>query len=99
MRQRYREGQEDQLGALGLVVNMVVLWNTRYMDKAITQLKMEGVVIKDEDVARLSPLGFSHINMQGRYEFKLAESLAVDCDHCATVANQTAKNVELEATY
>ena len=26
--QRYREGQEDQLNALGLVVNMVVLWNT-----------------------------------------------------------------------
>ena len=28
LRQRYREGQEDQLGALGLVVNLVVLWNT-----------------------------------------------------------------------
>ena len=25
------EGQEDQLGALGLVVNTIVLWNTRYM--------------------------------------------------------------------
>jgi hypothetical protein len=32
LRQRYREGQEDQLGALGLVVNALVLWNTRYMD-------------------------------------------------------------------
>ena len=28
VRQRYREGQEDQLGALGLVVNVLVLWNT-----------------------------------------------------------------------
>ena len=28
LRQRYREGQEDQLGALGLVVNAIVLWNT-----------------------------------------------------------------------
>jgi TnpA family transposase len=26
--EHYREGQEDQLGALGLVVNMIVLWNT-----------------------------------------------------------------------
>ncbi len=25
---RYREGQEDQLGALGLVTNAVILWNT-----------------------------------------------------------------------
>ena len=28
LRQRYREGQEDQLGALGLAVNVIVLWNT-----------------------------------------------------------------------
>jgi TnpA family transposase len=32
LRQRYREGQEDQLGTLGLVVNMIVLWNTLYID-------------------------------------------------------------------
>lgn len=30
IRKRYREGQEDQLGALGLVTNAVVLWNTLY---------------------------------------------------------------------
>ena len=28
LRQRYREGQEDQLGALGLLVNVIVLWNS-----------------------------------------------------------------------
>ena len=27
LRQHYREGQEDQLGALRLVVNAIVLWN------------------------------------------------------------------------
>src|SRR6266487_1823927 len=27
LRQRYRQGQEDQLGVLGLVVNMITLWN------------------------------------------------------------------------
>jgi TnpA family transposase len=31
-RQRYGEGQEDRLGALGLVVDAVVLWNTRYLE-------------------------------------------------------------------
>ncbi len=35
LRQRYREGKEDQLGALGLVVNAVVLWNTRYLDAGV----------------------------------------------------------------
>lgn len=35
LRQHYREGQEDQLGALGLVVSIIVLWNTLYMQAAI----------------------------------------------------------------
>ena len=39
LRQRYREGQEDQLGALGLVVNAVILWNTIYMDAALDELR------------------------------------------------------------
>ncbi len=74
VRQRYREGQEDQLGALGLVVNVLVLWNTRYMNAAIEQLRTT-TQINQEDLARLSPLGFKHINMLGRYQFSLAEPL------------------------
>ena len=42
LRQRYKEGQEDQLGALGLVVNAIVLWNTRYMDAVLRQLQADG---------------------------------------------------------
>jgi TnpA family transposase len=42
LRQRYRESQEDQLGALGLVLNVIVLWNTIYMDAALSQLRAEG---------------------------------------------------------
>ena len=55
VRQRYREGQEEQLGTLGLVVNVLVLWNTYYMDAAINQLHSSGWEIFDEDLARLSP--------------------------------------------
>jgi TnpA family transposase len=76
LRQRYREGQEDQLGALGLVVNVIVLWNTIYMDAALNQLRGEGFDVRDEDVARLSPLGFDHINMLGRYAFILPDQIA-----------------------
>jgi TnpA family transposase len=76
LRQRYREGQEDQLGALGLVVNAIVLWNTIYMEAALQQLRDEGVEVRDEDVARLSPLVHRHINFQGRYSFALTESVA-----------------------
>ena len=76
LRQRYREGQEDQLGSLGLVVNVIVLWNTIYMDAAPNQLRADGFDVCDEDVARLSPLGFDHINMLGRYAFILSDQLA-----------------------
>jgi len=69
LRQRYREGQEDQLGALGLVLNAVVLWNTRYMDAALSALRVSGYSVRDEDVARLAPLGFRHITFLGRYTF------------------------------
>ena len=74
LRQRYREGQEDQLGALGLVVNLVVLWNTIYMDAAVRELRAEGHEVRAEDVARLSPLGHKHVNMLGRYAFTLPEA-------------------------
>ena len=69
LRQRYREGQEDQLGALGLVVNMIALWNTRYMEASLARLRAAGAEVRSEDVQRLSPLGHEHINLLGRYYF------------------------------
>jgi Tn3 transposase DDE domain len=42
LRQRYREGPEDQLGAPGLVLKAGVLWSTRYMDAALAQLRAQG---------------------------------------------------------
>jgi hypothetical protein len=65
LRQRYREGQEDQLTALGLVVNALVLWTTRYMDAALSHLHTQGVSVKREDIARLSTMGSRHFNVLG----------------------------------
>jgi hypothetical protein len=59
-----------------LVVNAIVLWNTMYMEAALNQLRAEGMEVKPEDVARLSPLIHQHINFQGRYSFALAEAVA-----------------------
>ncbi|WP_331761108.1 Tn3 family transposase (plasmid) [Streptomyces anulatus] len=71
--QRYQDGMEDQIGALGLVLNALVLFNTRYMDAAVTQLRADGFDVRDEDVARLSPFVRHHINMLGRYSFQLPD--------------------------
>ena len=75
VRQRYRQGQEDQLGALGLVLNCVVLWNTRYLDAAVTHLKAQGRAISDDDLARLSPFIHRHVNVLGRYSFAVPEEV------------------------
>ncbi|WP_405755686.1 transposase [Streptomyces sp. NBC_01411] len=64
---------EDQIGALGLVLNALVLFNTRYMDAAVQQLREDGFDVRDEGVARLSPFARHHVNMLGRYSFQLPD--------------------------
>jgi Tn3 transposase DDE domain len=46
--------------------------------KGITEavISVEGYALKPEDVARLSPLTFDHINFLGRYAFALPDSVA-----------------------
>jgi hypothetical protein len=61
---------EDQIGALGLVLNALVRFNTRYMDAAVVQLRADGVDVRDGDVVRLSPFVRHHINMLGRYSLR-----------------------------
>ena len=75
VRQRYREGQEDQLGALGLGVNRSVRGNTSERVRARTHLRTDGYALQDADIARRSPLGNAHLNVLGRYSFTLAEPL------------------------
>ncbi len=42
------------------------------MDAAIAQLRASGQPVEREDLARLSPLGDSHLNLVGRYSFRSA---------------------------
>lgn len=75
LRHRYRQGQEEQLGALGLIVNAIVLYNTIYTQRAIDHLTGQGVTIEDADLQRLSPLATDHITLTGRYRIALPEAL------------------------
>ena len=62
---------EDQLGALGLVLNCIVLWNTVYINAALGQLRAAGYPVLDEDTIRLHPFMRLHIAVQGDYSFLL----------------------------
>ncbi|WUG91421.1 transposase (plasmid) [Streptomyces sp. NBC_00454] len=41
----------------------------RLVDGAVAQLRAEGHAIRDEDIARLSPLKHKNLNVLGRYSF------------------------------
>ncbi|GLW06955.1 hypothetical protein Misp01_20850 [Microtetraspora sp. NBRC 13810] len=45
------------------------LWTTRYIDAAVAQLQAEGHEIREEDIARLSPLKHRNVNLLGHYSF------------------------------
>ena len=65
------------MGALGLVANCIVVWNTRYMQPTLHWLETMGEDTLEADVSRLSLLKHKHINMLGRYHFEL-DDLARD---------------------
>jgi TnpA family transposase len=72
--QAYRTGQEDRLGALGLVLNSAVLRTTRCLDADVDHLRAlppeerEHDVL-DDDVALVSPLKHANLDCLGRYSF------------------------------
>ena len=76
IRQHYKKGMENQLGALGFVVNIIVLWNSLYSQAALELIEAMGDDVFAEDAARLSPLKWQHINLLGRYEFSIDPSVA-----------------------
>jgi hypothetical protein len=62
--------------ALGLVLNMIVLWNAIYIEAALNKLRKETYPVKDEGACRLSPLRHQNINMLGRYSFLMPDAVA-----------------------
>ncbi|WP_083873195.1 Tn3 family transposase [Nocardia testacea] len=73
MTRAYLDGMENQLAALGLILNCVVLWNTVYLDRALVELRAQDYPARDEDAARLSAFMRRHIRLEGHYSFALPD--------------------------
>ncbi|HEY6798466.1 MAG TPA: Tn3 family transposase [Kineosporiaceae bacterium] len=71
--QAYQAGMEDQLGALGLVLNCITLWNTLYLDHILDTLRAAGYPVRDADAARLSAYQHAHVEVHGHYSFTLPD--------------------------
>ena len=94
-RTRAKEGKlrgrefEDQLhsfSCLAILHNAVVAWNLKHIALLIEQLRAEGHIISDEDLALTSPLVRRHINPYGRYHFDLTSFKRVSLSEGPTEA-------------
>src|SRR5208283_3818533 len=66
IRDRTYENQQHRASGLNLVVTAIILWNTRYLKRAIAALR-EIEDVPDHLLVHLSPLGWEHINFTGDY--------------------------------
>ena len=68
------DAQMNRASSIMLLVAMVSAWNTVYLDKVVNTLRAKGEEVPDEYLAHISPLGWQHINLLGRYEFDLTQA-------------------------
>jgi len=69
---RKQQELEQQITAysLTLLTNIVMAWNTVYIQEILKELKEEGYEVNEEDFDHISPAVFEHINRLGKYNFK-----------------------------
>ena len=67
LRDRGLQAQSHRAGALNLVASAIVLWNTTYLEAALSYLERRGRPIAPDMLQHLSPLGWQHINLTGDY--------------------------------
>jgi TnpA family transposase len=78
IRDRTYENQQHRASGLNFIVTAIILWNTRYLERAVAALRlMED--IPDHLLAHLSPLGWEHVNLTGDYVW-VADQSASETD-------------------
>jgi TnpA family transposase len=67
----FRAGDYEEImnkaSCLSLLSNAVLVWNTVQMGRIAEQLRASGHEIRDEDLARVSPLAHAHVAPNGSY--------------------------------
>jgi TnpA family transposase len=79
IRDRTYENQQHRASGLNLLVTAIILWNTRYLERAIAALR-EVEQVPDQLLLHLSPLGWEHVNLTGDYVWAAQEQLTENHD-------------------
>jgi TnpA family transposase len=75
IRDRTYENQQHRASGLNLVVSAIVLWNTRYLERAVEVMR-KAENVPDSLLAHLSPLGWEHVNLTGDYVWAAEQSVS-----------------------
>ena len=67
IRDRTFENQSFRASGLSLITAAIVHWNTVYLDRAVQHLCAQGVIIRDDLLAHVAPLGWEQIALTGDY--------------------------------
>lgn len=70
IRKQQEEEQQVTVQSMSVLTNIVLVWNTIYIQEIIKELKNEGYEINEDDFEHISPAPFEHINRLGKYNFK-----------------------------
>ena len=79
IRDRTYENQQHRASGLNLLVTAIILWNTRYLERAVATLRQVEDV-PDHLLAHLSPLGWEHVNLTGDYVWGDQQSASENTD-------------------
>lgn len=67
----FRSGDYEEVmnkaSCLSLLSNAVLVWNTVHIARIVAQLRAAGHEVRDEDLARVSPLAHAHVIPNGSY--------------------------------
>jgi TnpA family transposase len=72
-RERDYLGQLNRATCMSLIINAIVVWNTRYLLRALDHLRHTGYPVTDNDLKHITPLLWEHITFHGSYHFDLGE--------------------------
>ncbi len=64
----------NKASCLSLISNAVLVWSTIQIQRIVAELRASGHSVKDEDLARVSPLLRAHVIPNGSYDFPSANA-------------------------
>lgn len=78
IRDRSMESQLHRASGLNLIIAAIVLWNTVYLDKAVSTLRGKSISITDEQLKHIAPIAWNHINLTGDYHWDFSQQSSLD---------------------